>query len=137
MWVASRPLFLPTALASVTPGGILTAQRKEDTRMRTAFGYVRVSSEEQAESGLGLEAQRQRVRAYCEMKGLGLAAVYEDPGVSGGKPLGSRPAGKRPPADAPSRPRRSMRRPPGPPLPAPAAARPAQRPLTRPDGAPT
>ena len=46
--------------------------------MRTAFGYVRVSSEEQAESGLGLEAQRQRVRAYCEMKGLDLAAVYED-----------------------------------------------------------
>src|SRR5215831_15705689 len=63
--------------------------------MRTAFGYVRVSSEEQAESGLGLEAQRQRVRAYCEMKSLDLAAVYEDPGVSGGKPLGSRPAGKR------------------------------------------
>ena len=63
--------------------------------MRTALGYVRVSSDEQADSGLGLEAQRQRVRAYCEMQSLELAAVYEDPGVSGGKPLRSRPAGNR------------------------------------------
>ena len=61
--------------------------------MRTAFGYVRVSTEEQADSGLGLEAQRQRIRAYCEMKGLHLAGVFEDPGLSGGKPLASRLAG--------------------------------------------
>jgi DNA invertase Pin-like site-specific DNA recombinase len=63
--------------------------------MRTAFGYVRVSTEEQADSGLGLESQRQRIRAYCEMKGLQLASVFEDPGLSGGKPLGCRPAGCR------------------------------------------
>jgi DNA invertase Pin-like site-specific DNA recombinase len=37
--------------------------------MRIALGYVRVSTDEQAERGLGLEAQRQRIRAYCEMKG--------------------------------------------------------------------
>src|SRR5260370_19305455 len=74
--------------------GILTAT-KGGYVMRTALGYVRVSSDEQADSGLGLEAQRQRVRAYCEMQGIELAAVYEDPGVSGGKPLGTRPAGNR------------------------------------------
>ncbi len=33
--------------------------------MRIALGYVRVSTDEQAERGLGLEAQRQRIRAYC------------------------------------------------------------------------
>ena len=44
---------------------------------------------------MGLEAQRQRVRAYCEMLGLHLAEVCEDSGVSGGKPLGSRLAGNR------------------------------------------
>src|SRR5215468_12379768 len=61
--------------------------------MNDALGYVRVSSEEQADSGLGLEVQRQGIAAYCAMKGLRLAEVFADPGISGGKPLASRPAG--------------------------------------------
>jgi hypothetical protein len=68
--------------------------------MRPAYGYIRVSSDEQADSGLGLEAQRQRIRAYCELKGLQLTTLFEDPAVSGGKPLSSRPAGSRLLADA-------------------------------------
>jgi len=68
---------------------------KEDFAMRNALGYVRVSTDEQAERGLGLEAQRQRIRAYCEMKGVRLSTIFEDPGLSGGKPLGSRSAGGR------------------------------------------
>src|SRR5215472_4372673 len=63
--------------------------------MEEAISYIRVSSEEQADSGLGLETQRQRIAAYCQMKGLRLAEVFEDPGVSGGKPLASRPAGSK------------------------------------------
>jgi hypothetical protein len=58
--------------------------------MRTALGYVRVSTDEQAERGLGLEAQRQRIRAYCEMKGLHLATIFNDPGLTGGESFGSR-----------------------------------------------
>jgi site-specific DNA recombinase len=61
--------------------------------MRTAIGYIRVSSEEQADRGLGLEAQRQRIEAYCTMRDLRLVEVLEDGGVSGGKPLSTRPAG--------------------------------------------
>jgi site-specific DNA recombinase len=60
-----------------------------------AVGYIRVSSEEQADSGLGLEAQRQRIAAFCDMKGLTLTAVFEDAGVSGGKPLSTREGGAR------------------------------------------
>jgi DNA invertase Pin-like site-specific DNA recombinase len=63
--------------------------------MKDAISYIRVSSEEQADSGLGLEAQRQRIVAYCTMKGLHLAEVFEDPQISAGKPLASRPAGSR------------------------------------------
>ena len=63
--------------------------------MNEAIGYVLVSSEEQADSGLGLQAQRQRIAAFCAMKELRLADVYEDAGVSGGKPLASRPSGSR------------------------------------------
>ena len=61
--------------------------------MGDALAYIRVSSDDQADSGLGLEAQRQRIADYCQLKGLRLAEVFEDPGVSGGKPLASRPAG--------------------------------------------
>src|SRR5215831_6046296 len=63
--------------------------------MKDAISYIRVSSDEQADSGLGLEAQRQRIATYCDLKGLRLVEVFEDPGVSGGKPLASRPAGSR------------------------------------------
>jgi DNA invertase Pin-like site-specific DNA recombinase len=63
--------------------------------MEDAISYIRVSSEEQADSGLGLEAQRQRIAAFCDMKGLHLAQVFEDAGISGGKALSGRPAGAR------------------------------------------
>ena len=63
--------------------------------MKDAISYIRVSSDELADSGLGLEAQRQRIAAYCTMKGLNLAEEFEDPGISAGKPLASRPAGSK------------------------------------------
>ena len=61
--------------------------------MKDAISYIRVSSDEQADSGLCLEAQQQRIAAYCALKELHLAEEFEDPAVSGGKPLASRPAG--------------------------------------------
>jgi len=60
-----------------------------------AIGYTRCSTSEQADSGLGLEAQERRVRAYCELKGLRLAEIITDAGVSGGKPLASRAGGRK------------------------------------------
>lgn len=62
-------------------------------RVTAALGYVRVSTEEQAASGLGLAAQRARIEAYCALRGLELVEILEDAGVSGGKPLTSRPGG--------------------------------------------
>src|SRR5262249_2328913 len=67
----------------------------EGLTMKQAIGYIRVSSEEQADSGLGMEAQKQRILEYCRMKGMELVDIFEDAGVSGGKPLSSRPAGAR------------------------------------------
>ncbi len=51
---------------------------------KTAVGYIRVSTEEQVKSGLGLEDQRQRIHHWCAAMGVELLAVYEDAGVSGG-----------------------------------------------------
>lgn len=41
-------------------------------------GYVRVSTDEQAESGLGLAAQRSAIEAECQRRGWTLAAIHED-----------------------------------------------------------
>lgn len=48
-----------------------------------AIGYVRVSTAEQADSGLGLEAQRRRIAAYCEAQGWDLVQIVADEGLSG------------------------------------------------------
>ena len=52
-----------------------------ETRLR-AIGYLRVSTEEQADSGLGLQAQEAQVRAEIEHKGWDLAELVVDAGVS-------------------------------------------------------
>ncbi|MBE7201418.1 MAG: recombinase family protein [Parafilimonas terrae] len=60
---------------------VQTAQR-EEVRAR-AVGYIRVSTEEQAQSGFGLDAQEDAIRKYADAVGLELIAVHADPGVSG------------------------------------------------------
>jgi DNA invertase Pin-like site-specific DNA recombinase len=46
------------------------------------LGYVRVSTEEQGDSGAGLEAQRRAIAAECERRGWELLEVVEDAGFS-------------------------------------------------------
>jgi DNA invertase Pin-like site-specific DNA recombinase len=55
------------------------------------IGYIRVSTDEQAESGLGLEAQRSAIEGECARRGWDLQEVFEDAGSSG-KSLSRRPA---------------------------------------------
>ena len=49
-----------------------------------AIGYTRVSTEGQAESGLGLEAQREAIEADVKRRGWQLVEVVEDAGEGGG-----------------------------------------------------
>lgn len=51
--------------------------------MPGVVAYLRVSTEEQAESGLGLAAQEAAIRAECEKRGIDLVALHADGGVSG------------------------------------------------------
>lgn len=58
-----------------------------------AVAYIRVSTEEQANEGVSLDAQEARVKAYCVANGLELVGIYKDEGVSAGTPLEKRPQG--------------------------------------------
>ncbi|WP_308491296.1 recombinase family protein [Microbacterium terrisoli] len=49
--------------------------------MTTMIGYLRVSTEDQASSGLGLQAQRDTIRAYADRHGWDIA-WYADEGLS-------------------------------------------------------
>jgi site-specific DNA recombinase len=53
-----------------------------DPARRRVIAYVRVSTDKQAESGLGLEAQRAKVAGYCALYDAELVRVYEDAGAS-------------------------------------------------------
>lgn len=43
-----------------------------------AIGYIRVSTNRQAENGYGLEAQREQITRYCDAQGLKLVALIPD-----------------------------------------------------------
>lgn len=51
--------------------------------MEKVFGYVRVSTDTQAKSGYGAEAQEQAIIDYCNRNGLELVKVFRDLGVTG------------------------------------------------------
>ena len=55
------------------------------------IGYVRVSTEDQATSGAGLDAQRAAIAAEVDRRGWTLIGTHVDAGVSG-KSLAGRPA---------------------------------------------
>ena len=65
--------------------GAESPPRKNDTTLCGVVGYVRVSTEDQVEGGISLDAQRHRVAAYCEAHGLVLAGVEADEGISARK----------------------------------------------------
>ncbi len=58
--------------------------------MKAAVGYIRVSTQEQAQTGVSLEVQISKIKAYCQLNDLILVGIYGDPGISG-KSIKARP----------------------------------------------
>lgn len=53
--------------------------------MQTAIGYIRVSTDGQVTDGVSLDAQRERILAWCLANGYQLSEVFTDAGLSGGR----------------------------------------------------
>jgi site-specific DNA recombinase len=68
----------------------VASEARAAVAMRAA-GYIRVSTEEQAAHGHGLESQERAIRAFAESQGYELAAVVADPAVSGATLPAQRP----------------------------------------------
>lgn len=56
-----------------------------EPKLIQAAAYIRVSTDEQAESGYSMQLQRERITAQIVAKGWELFKLYEDAGQSGGK----------------------------------------------------
>lgn len=67
---------------------------RKQVRERRAVGYCRVSSEQQVERGMSLEAQRARIESFAAGEGLGqIDEFFQDRGVSAFKSRTSRRLG--------------------------------------------
>jgi site-specific DNA recombinase len=67
------------------------ATAARETIATKAAGYIRVSTEDQAAHGHGLEGQEKAIRAFAESQGYELVTVESDPGVSGATRPADRP----------------------------------------------
>jgi DNA invertase Pin-like site-specific DNA recombinase len=56
------------------------------------IGYLRVSTNEQAQSGLGLEAQQYAILDYAKKIGSEIIKIFTEDGLSGSLPISKRPA---------------------------------------------
>jgi DNA invertase Pin-like site-specific DNA recombinase len=64
------------------------AKRSIQGDSKVAVGYVRVSTDEQS---LGPDAQRAAIEKWAQARGVRVAAMFEDHGISGGAPAEKRP----------------------------------------------
>jgi DNA invertase Pin-like site-specific DNA recombinase len=65
--------------------------KRTQTTQPKALGYLRVSTEGQVDSGLGLDAQRASITAAAGRLGLALADIFTDAGLSGSLDIADRP----------------------------------------------
>src|SRR5262245_9545612 len=65
--------------------------RASEANKPRAIGYVRVSTEQQAESGLGIDAQAASITAAASRIGIALWRTFTDAGASGGLAIEERP----------------------------------------------
>jgi len=61
----------------------------------SVYAYTRVSTQEQSQHGVSLDAQEEKIRQYCLLHGLSISALFREQGVSATIPFNQRPQGKK------------------------------------------
>jgi DNA invertase Pin-like site-specific DNA recombinase len=74
---------------------LITTRIDVQPAAQRAWGYIRVSTDQQRDSGISLDEQQRKIEARCAENGWNLEHVYVDAGISGSTPLGQRPEGAR------------------------------------------
>lgn len=69
----------------------IMTRTKTDKNTNSVVIYLRVSTEEQGKSGLGIEAQMDLCKSVCDRFGYEVVGVYSETGVSGKVPPLARP----------------------------------------------
>lgn len=69
----------------------MARKRPAKKATKKAIGYVRVSTADQADEGVSIDAQAERITAYAKAQGLQLVEIHTDAGISG-KRADNRPA---------------------------------------------
>jgi DNA invertase Pin-like site-specific DNA recombinase len=69
----------------------MSTPRRRTAPANTAVAYLRVSTQDQAEHGVGLDVQRQAIAAYATGKCIAVVAEMADEGISGSKGIDARP----------------------------------------------
>jgi site-specific DNA recombinase len=81
----------PSRRVARLKGRIQAADSVRAVNAQVAAGYIRVSTDEQATKGHGLEAQEKAIRAFAESQGYRIDDVISDPGISGATRPAERP----------------------------------------------
>lgn len=74
----------PLGTEGTTTTPLMKTTTPHENRARLAIGYIRVSTHEQAQEGVSLDVQHDKLRAYCKLHDIKLVDVRADEGISGG-----------------------------------------------------
>jgi DNA invertase Pin-like site-specific DNA recombinase len=86
-----RPAYAPWSAERVARLRLLPSTQRQPA----VFGYVRVSTDTQADNGVSLDEQQRRIEGRCLEQGWHLAEIFVERGVSGSVPFAERPEGGR------------------------------------------